>query len=237
MDAAAVYPGRWVRSGETFDPLGTMRELYSYVRTFLAKQAKAKRGVAIVMTLEPMPDLDEDDGASDRPAASAPATTSSPPASPGAALLSGANGRRYDRLEETPRKALDGSFARVGYRPLGDLAILPVFADSAVRAYRADDGKAVAACVMNGDQAASITLLALLSKGAVLVVSDAFVLEKPKKRVFATMMSKANPAELDATLRKRLAELEKAQGVPLVMSAELASAAKAWEAWWAKQAG
>jgi hypothetical protein len=71
----------------------------------------------------------------------------------------------------------------------------------------------------------------------VLVVSDAFVLEKPKKRVFATMMSKANPAELEATLRKRLTELEKAQGDPVVLPSELMSAAKAWEAWWAKQAG
>jgi hypothetical protein len=237
MDAAAVYPGRWVRSGETFDPLGTMRELYSYARTFLAKQAKAKHGVVIVTTLEPMPDLDEDDGAGARPPASAPAPTSAAPASPGAALLSGANGRRYDRLDGKPQPRLDEAFARLGYRPLGDLAIQPVLADSAVRTYRADDGKAVAACVMKGDQAASTTFLALLAKGAVLVVSDAFVLEKPKKRVFATMLSKANPAELEATLRKRREELEKAQGAPVVVPPELVSAAKAWEAWWAKQAG
>jgi hypothetical protein len=51
------------------------------------------------------------------------------------------------------------------------------------------------------------------------------------------MMSKANPAELEATLRKRLTELEKAQGDPVVLPSELMSAAKACEAWWAKQAG
>ena len=202
----------------------------------ISSQAKAKRGVAIVMTLEPMPDLDEDDGASGRLPASTPAATSAAPASRGATLLSGASGRRYHRLEGKPRKALDETFARLGDHPLGDLAILPVLADSAVRTYRVDDGKAVAACVMNGDRAASTTFLALLAKGAVLVVSDAFVLEKPKKRVFATMMSKANPAELEATLRKRLTELEKAQGDPVVLPSELMSAAKAWEAWWAKQA-
>src|SRR5262245_45891124 len=29
MDAAGVYPANWVRSAQTFDPLGTMRELYA----------------------------------------------------------------------------------------------------------------------------------------------------------------------------------------------------------------
>jgi hypothetical protein len=69
------------------------------------------------------------------------------------------------------------------------------------------------------------------------VVSTAFVLEKVKKRVFATMMSTASPAELNATLLERRAALEQKHGAPAVMPAELVSAAKAWEAWWAKQAG
>ena len=234
MDAAGVYPGRWVRSGESFDPLGTMRELYSYLRTFLAKQAKAKHGVAIVMTLEPAPD---DDAAPPETSVPDPRPSAVAPAASGALLLAGASGRRYERVEGKPPTALDATFAGLGYRPLGNIVILPVLADSVVRSYRADDGKAVAACVMKGDQAASTTFLALLAKGAVLVVSDAFVLEKVKKRVFATMMSKAKPAELDTTLRKRLAELEKAQGTPVTMPTDLVSAAKAWEAWWAKQAG
>jgi len=68
-------------------------------------------------------------------------------------------------------------------------------------------------------------------------VSDAFVLEKVKKRVFATSMSKGTAAELDATMRERRAALEKKQGAPVVMLSELVSAATAWEAWWGKQAG
>jgi hypothetical protein len=55
-------------------------------------------------------------------------------------VLSGANGRRYDRIEGKPQKALDESFARLGYRPLGDLAVLPVLDGLVVRAYRSDDG-------------------------------------------------------------------------------------------------
>ena len=236
MDAAGVYPGGWARSGQTFDQLGTMRELYSYLRTFLARQAGAGNGVAIVTSLAP--DDDDDEVTAAAPPAAAGAPSPEVPASATAVLLSGASGRRYDRVEGKPQSKLDETFARLGYRPLGDMAILPVLSDRVVRAYRADDGKAVAACVLKGDgSVASTTFLALLAKDAVLVVSDAFVLEKVKKRVFATMMSQAKPADLDTVLRERRAALEAKQGAPVVLPPELGSAAKAWEAWWAKQAG
>jgi uncharacterized protein DUF1877 len=237
MDAAGVYPGRWVRSGQTFDPLGTMRELYSYLRSFLARQARAGHGVAITMTLEPAPDDDEEDAIDDElpvPANEIPPATA---ASGSVTVLTGAHGRRYDRLEGKPPKELDETFARLGYRPLGDLAILPVLEGSVVRTYRSDDGTAVAAVVIRSGRVASTTFLALLARDAVLVVSSAFALEKAKKRVFATMMSTATPAELDATLRGRCASLEKKHGAPVVMPPDLVSAATAWETWWAKQAG
>src|SRR5262249_62305689 len=95
--------------------------------------------------------------------------------------------------------------ARLRYRPLGDMAILPVLAGGVVRTYRAEDGMAVAACIIGPERVASTTFLALLGKDTVLVVSDAFVLEKVKKRVFATTMSTGTPAELEATLRERRA--------------------------------
>jgi hypothetical protein len=237
MDAAGVYPGRWVRDGETFDQLGTMRELYSYVRSFMARQAGAGNGVAIVMTLEPAPDDDEEETPAVTPPAPIQPKQPGPSSSQGEVLLNGAKGRTYERAEGRPQKELDETFARLGYRPLGNMAILPVLAGGFVRAYRADDGMAVAACIVGPERVASITFFALLSKGAVLVVSDAFVLEKVKKRVFATSMSKGTAAELDATMRERRAALEKKQGTPVLMPPELVSAAKAWEAWWGKQAG
>jgi hypothetical protein len=237
MDAAGVYPGRWVRNGETFDQLGTMRELYSYVRSFLARQAEAGNGVAIVMTLEPGPDEDEQETSAARPAAPVRSTEPAVSSGQGAVLLAGAKGRRYERAEGKPQKALDETFAGLGYRPLGDMAILPVLEGGVVRTYRADDGMAVAACIIGPERVASTTFLALLGNDTVLVVSDAFVLEKVKKRMFATTMSRGTPAELDATLRERRATLEKKHGAPVVMPPELVSAAKAWEAWWAKQAG
>jgi uncharacterized protein DUF1877 len=237
MDAAGVYPGRWVRSGETFDQLGTMRELYSYLRRFLARQAEAGNGVAIIMTLEPAPDDDEEETPAGEPPAPVQSKEPAVPSSQGEVLLTGTNGRRYERVEGKPQKALDQTLALLGYCPLGDMAILPVLTGGVVRTYRAGDGRAVAACIIGPERVASTTFLALLGKDGVLVVSDAFVLEKVKKRVFATTMSRATPAEMDATLRERRATLEKKYGVAVVMPPDLVSAAKAWEAWWAKQAG
>ena len=237
MDAAGVYPGRWVRNGETFDQLGTMRELYSYVRSFMARQAEDGNGVAIVMTLEPVPEDGEEETPAVTPPAPVQAKEPAAPSSQAEILLAGAKGRWYERAQGEPQKALDETLALLGYRPLGDMAILPVLAGGVVRTYRAADGKAVAACIIGPDRVASTTFLALLGKDTVLVVSDAFVLEKVKKRVFATSMSRGTPAELDAALRERRAALEKKQGAPVVMPPELVSAARAWEAWWAKQDG
>ena len=237
MDVAGVHPGRWVRRGETFDQLGTMRELYSYVRSFMARQAAAGNGVAIVTTLEPAPDDEEKETPAAAPPAPPVRSAEPPLSSQGAVLLTGAKGRRYERAEGRPQEALDQTLASLGYRPLGDMAILPVLEGGVVRTYRADDGRAVAACIIGPERVASTTFLALLGKDTVLVVSDAFVLEKVKKRVFATTMSRGTPAELDATMRERRAALEKKHGAAVVMPPELVSAAKAWEAWWAKQAG
>lgn len=61
------------------------------------------------------------------------------------------------------------------------------------------------------------------------------LLEKVKRRLFATMMSTAKPAGLDAALRERRATLEKKHGAPVRMPAEIASAARMWEGWCAKQ--
>ncbi|MGH8245430.1 MAG: hypothetical protein ACREUU_03255, partial [Gammaproteobacteria bacterium] len=69
------------------------------------------------------------------------------------------------------------------------------------------------------------------------LTSDAFVLQKTKRRVFATMMSHATPAELEAALRKRRLDLEKKFGAAVPSRATIESAAAVWESWWAKQAG
>lgn len=55
--------------------------------------------------------------------------------------------------------------------------------------------------------------------------------------LFATMKSRATPAQLDAALRERRGALEKKYGAAVPSPATLASAAAVWEAWCVKQAG
>lgn len=43
MDRDGVYSGTWVRDAKNTDPLGTMRELYSYLREFVIRQGKARK--------------------------------------------------------------------------------------------------------------------------------------------------------------------------------------------------
>jgi hypothetical protein len=180
------------------------------VQYLLAGRAKGLRGPLAWFTgggenigrtpAGPVRYLSPEHGGDEVTATQPPDRTAAAVSSSGAAVvLSGASGRRYDRVEGKPQTKLDETFAGLGYRPLGDMAILPVLAD--------------------------------------FVISNAFVLEKAKKRVFATMMSKAAPAQLEAALRERRAALEAKHGAAVVLPPELASAARAWEAWWAKQAG
>src|SRR5262249_46139554 len=115
------------------------------------------------------------------------------------------------------KKLSDETFVQLGYRLLDDLAILPVLAECVVRAYRSDGGTVIAAVGIRADRAVSTTLLSLLAQDAVVVVSDAFVVEKAKKRVFATMLSTAKPSELVATLRARCSTLAKKHGDPVVI--------------------
>lgn len=129
MDAAGVYPGTWVCRGRNTDLLGTMRELYSYLREFLIKQHKARKGVLVVLTLEPEPEGAEDEAEVEQQPAPAAAVPATPPVDDADLLLTGASGRRYARARAaTPPRALDSALARLGYQPLGDLLILPVLA-------------------------------------------------------------------------------------------------------------
>src|SRR5262249_57964243 len=104
------------------------------------------------MTLEPAADDDEEETPAVTPPAPVQPKESAVPSSQGEVLLTGAKGRRYERAEGRPQTALDETFARLGYRPLGDMAILPVLAGGFVRTYRADDGMAVAACIIGPER-------------------------------------------------------------------------------------
>ncbi len=158
-----------------------------------------------------------------------------PPAGPaGEVLLEGKDGRRYERGTATPAPTLDPALARLGLRPLGDMVVHPALKDGVVRTYRSDDGTILALVILDGARVGSTTFLSLLERDAVVLTSDAFTIEKVKKRYFARTVSGGSPDQLVAALRERRDELAKKQGVPVAHPAELVSAARAWEAWWSR---
>lgn len=233
LDAERVAPGGWVRAAEETDRLSQMRELYAYLREHLSRQRKARKGVLVVTRRGPS--LDDDDGGE---AAAAP-VEAPPPAPPatrpgGELLLEGEDGRRYERGAATPPPTLDPDLARLGLRPLGDMVVRPALEDGVVRTYRSDDGTILGAVILDGARVASTTFLSLLERDALVLTSDAFTIEKVKRRYFARTVSRGTPEQLLAALRERRAELAQKQGAPVAHPAELISAARAWEAWWSR---
>jgi len=59
MDRLGIYPRRWVHDGRDADHLGTVRELYSYVRSHIEAATKKKVGVVIHLTSEVVTDDDD----------------------------------------------------------------------------------------------------------------------------------------------------------------------------------
>lgn len=230
MNAARVYPQRWVRDGEDFDQLGTIRELYSYLREFLMARKRDKQGVIIYQRQEVAFTEDDDEAA---PAAS------SPPAPPaerpvGAVILIGDKGRWYMRADAsahpkaTPKTLRDAhaAMARLGYRHVGDFA---AEGTDVLRAYVSGDGTVIAIAYFGDRGLGSWTFLGRLEGGGLVVASDAFTQEVKKVKLFGLTLSTAQPAALHASVLERRAGLAKTQGASVVLEASLRSAAHAWD--------
>jgi hypothetical protein len=248
MDRDGVYPGTWVRDSENTDPLGNMRELYSYLREFVIRQGKARKGVLVVMTFKAAPVVEDEAeeagteaGTEGEAEAEEVEPEPAPKGLPTDLILEGAEGRLYERAQAPPSTPATASheaaLAALGYQPLGDLRILPLLADGIVRIYRSQDGTVTAAAIIGYGRVASTTFFSLLAKDALVVASDAFVVDKTKRRLFSKVVSRGTPAQLDAALRERRAGLEKKFGAPITPEATLAAAAEIWELWSVKRSG
>jgi hypothetical protein len=94
MDTAGVYPRCWERLARTYDPLGTLRELFSYARTFFEARLKDRKSVVLFHAEEPQ-EFDEDD---DEEIAAGPQPQDLEPAMvPADSVLTGDQGRCYAR--------------------------------------------------------------------------------------------------------------------------------------------
>jgi uncharacterized protein DUF1877 len=235
MDEAGVYPGRWVQDGEDFDQLGTIRELYSYVRDFLMARKRDRKGVVIYQKEEVAFTEEEDEATPAAPKAPAPPAPAAAQAV-GAVVLIGDKGRWYTRGDAaahpkaTPNtlRDADAATARLGYRHVGDFA---AEGTDVLRAYVSEDGTVVAIAYFSDLGLGSWTFLGRLEGGALVVASDAFTQEVKKVKLFGLSLSKATPAALHASVLERRALLVKSHGAPVVLESSLRSAAHAWDSY------
>lgn len=235
MDEAGVYPGRWVQDGEDFDQLGTIRELYSYVRDFLVACKRDRKGVVFCQKEEVAFTEEEHDASSAAPRAPGPPAPA--PAQPvGAVVLIGDEGRWYTRADAsahpkaTPKmlRDADAATAKLGYRHVGDFA---AEGTDVLRAYVSEDGTVVAIAYFSDLGLGSWTLLGRLEGEALVLASDAFTQEVKKVKLFGLSLSKAKPAALHASVLERRASLAKSHGAPVVLESNLRSAAHAWDSY------
>ena len=230
MDSLGIFPVRWVRWSEETDPLGTMRELYSYVREVVGKSAAEKLGLLIHLEDEV---IDEEER--DEPVQAAPQPT--PPAQlSGESIFVGHEGRKYHVIDarQHPKAKpnvladIDGKLAALGYRHLGDFAMDSDPGDT-IRTYLSSDNTIVAIQYFSSFAVGGCQLLCRLADDALLVVSNAFAREVKKARYFAEYLQNQEPAALHSALLARREKLVAKYGEPVVLEPTLESAARVWD--------
>jgi hypothetical protein len=201
MDRRGIYPARWVRSGDN-DHLGTIRELYSYVRAMIA---------AVKKSTNPAP----------RPA--------------GEVFFTGEPGRAYYRADAAAHpsgkpaalRAVDAAMKRARMRHVGDM-ITPDDPTDVLRGFVSEDGTVAAILYLSNYGVGGYRFYSRLND-ALVVSSDAFIVQMTKFGFFADFLQGAEPAKLHDAVIARRKKLEKKYGKPVVLEPALAAVAGAWE--------
>jgi len=232
MDRKEIYPARWRVYAETFDPLGQMREMYTYVRAFLMEARTRGHGAIVYFAHEG--ELPEESGPT-------PATTEPEPSKLVArSLVAGGKGRAYFETDAAKDigiapdvlKKVDADAATIGYSHVGDI-LAPIYgAGGGLRAYLAKDRTAAAIAFLSVARGfGSWTFLSLLEGDALVGASDAFMQTVKKTKLFGLSMSRSGPAELQASVLQRREELRARFGAPRILEGDLKSIAEIWESY------
>jgi len=242
MDALGVYPSRWLRDGQESDLLGTIRELYSYVRGHVEAAHKKKTGLVVHLTHETITD-DDGDAATPSAAVRAAASVAVPASSPqfGDLILAGAQGRAYYRADAarhprgTPKVLQDGDSAMAagGLRHVGDFTPGDTPGDT-IRAYLSEDHTVVAIFYLSARAVGGYQLFCLLEGDALVSASSAFVAPITKRRFFADFLQNVGPATLHAALLARRAKLAKKYGQAATLEPTLEACVGVWEGHFAR---
>jgi hypothetical protein len=237
MDEAGIYPARWRLLAQTYDPLGTLRELYSYARTFLQDCARNEQGVVLFLE-EEQEDFDEADfdDAGEAPPAARPAEPT-----PGETILSGDDGRRYVAASSAGTIAadllarVDTELAALGYGLVGDFVMEPILAGGFLRSYVSSDRTSAGFVMLNPERGvASTSFSSRLPGDALVQVSDAFLQEFKKAKFFGSTVSRGTPPQLHAALLERRGALEKKHGAAVALAPTLETTAALFELYWSK---
>lgn len=232
MDRNGVYPERFVAYAEDFDPLGQLRELYSYLRTALGEWKKKKSGALVYMLHEgEVPPRAEPRPA---PAAKTPEAPAPPAGEP---ILKGLKDRVYFATDAAsnaaiPKEAIrkaDGALASAGYRPVGDFKSNREEADDAIRGYVAEDGLSAAVAFLSSRGLGSFTFLSLLEDNSLVGASDAFMLPVKKTKFLGLSISRGDAPTLHASVVERREKAAKKSGPPVPVKPDLKSVVELWE--------
>ena len=231
MDHLNVYPARWVRWSETSDHLGTVRELYSYLREMITQRMEAS---GLLIHFETYT-IDDDDPEPEGPTAPAPLDSATGEPS-GKLLFTGVEDIRYHEADaSTHPKAsteilrdIDAEMKASGYSVTGDFATSEN-PDHVIRCYISDDRTVIAIKYISAYAVGGYRFYSKLEDGSLVVSSDAFIREAKKVGYFADFLQNQPPSALQAAVVARRAKLEKKHGAPVTFAADLVTAAHIWE--------
>ena len=244
MDAAGVYPGCWEKLARTYDPLGTLRELYSYAREFFEARVKDGKGVVLFLGEEDE-EFDEEDFEDDDKGATAQAVPEAAPVAPTGTIFTGGGGRYYTRADASSLvlgsllQQVDADLTGLGYSHVGDFTgVHPALAGGVARSFLSSDRTSAAFVLMSAERGVASTAFSSRLPGDALVqVSDAFMLEKKKMKFFASTVSRGTPAVLHAALLDRRRALEGKHGAAVAIAPTLEALVELFELYWSKITG
>jgi hypothetical protein len=232
MDRHNIYPSRWVRWSETSDHLGTLRELYSYLREMITQRMQAS---GLLIHFEAYTIEDDDDPGPEAP------TAQEPPASAtggplGKLLFTGVEDNRYHEADASKHpkastetlRFIDAEMRTIGYSVTGDFTTSEN-PDHTIRCYIAADRLVIAIKYISAHAVGGYRFYSKLEDGSLVVSSDAFIREFKKAGYFADFLQNQPPAALHAAVLARRAKLEKKRGKAVPFDADLVTAARLWE--------
>lgn len=232
LDRRGIYPERWERTSDG-DHLGTMRELYSYVRDLARATSRAKQGLLVYFDTQPYDDSEDADAASASPRPAEPEPEPAPHG--GAVVFRGEDGRLYAEADESAlpagaRQALparDAAMAAAGMRYVGNVHPPDAPAD-VLRAFVSDDRTLGAVLYLSARGVGGCCFYSRLPEGLV-ASSSAFIVQMAKFGFFADFLQDAPPARLRKAVVTRRAKLQKTLGLPIALEPTLAAVASLWE--------